>query len=163
MFWALVPAACAQFSCKMSILLFYQRIFFISDRYRRVSLGLMIFTIAWFLAVILVALCICRPSHQFWDNSGLSVDRCVHWQSFLYTMLIVDTFIDMFILVLPIRTASKLQLPRKTRIAVAGIFALGSFVVVTNVLRMVFMESQVEKHEGMASGTITNMDLTKQA
>ena len=78
-------------------------------------------------------------------------------------MLIVDTFVDVFILVLPIRTALMLHLPRKTRIAVAGIFSLGGFVVMTNVLRMVFMDSQVENHESMASGTMASMGLTKRA
>lgn len=62
-------------------------------------------------------------------------------------MLIVDMFIDVCILVLPIRTALGLHLPRKTRIAVAGIFALGGFVVTTNVLRIVFASNQGDFYE----------------
>ncbi|KAI1585694.1 hypothetical protein A1F96_00214 [Pyrenophora tritici-repentis] len=146
-FWALAPAAFAQFACKMSILLFYRRIFFISDRYRMVSLVLMIFTIIWFLIIVVVVLFICRPSLNFWDDKGTPVSQCVHWQAFAYSMLIVDMVIDVFILVLPIRTAMKLHLPRKNRIAVAGIFALGGFVVITNVIRIVFMHLHVEDGE----------------
>lgn len=146
MFCALTLVAGAEFLCKISILLFYWRIFFISNGYRKVSLGLMIFTTAWCLAVILVVVCMCRPILIFWDDSG-PVYTCVNWKPFLYTMLIVDMITDVCILVLPVRTVLGLHLPRKTRIAVAGIFTLGGFVVTTNVLRIGFASNQGSRYE----------------
>jgi hypothetical protein len=52
---------------------------------------------------------------------------------------IVDTIINIFILLLPIRMALKLQLPRKTKVAVAGIFGLGVVVVITNIVRIKYI------------------------
>jgi hypothetical protein len=39
--------------------------------------------------------------------------------------MIIDTVIDLAILLLPIRYVFTLQLPRKIKLAIAGIFALG--------------------------------------
>lgn len=67
----------------------------------------------------------------------------------IITMLIVDAVIDFSILVLPVRTALGLQLPRRTKFAVAGIFALGGFVVLTNVLRLIFGQEHGDPSDGM--------------
>jgi hypothetical protein len=53
--------------------------------------------------------------------------------------MIIDTVIDLAILLLPIRYVFTLQLPRKIKLAIAGIFALGGFVMVTSVLRLVYL------------------------
>ena len=49
---------------------------------------------------------------------------------------VIDILIDLLILLLPIQRVFKLQLPIRTRVAVAGIFALGGFVIITNSLRI---------------------------
>ena len=48
----------------------------------------------------------------------------------------VGDFVDLIILVLSIHRVFKLHLPVRTRVTVTGVFTLGGFVVITNVLRI---------------------------
>jgi hypothetical protein len=50
-----------------------------------------------------------------------------------------DTILDIIVLLLPIRMAFKLQIPMRTKVAITSIFALGGFVIITNIIRLTFM------------------------
>jgi hypothetical protein len=131
-FLSLLFAACAEYACKMSVLFFYQRIFLIDSTYRKISLTLMILSTAWFLAGPIATLSMCKPFGAFFHPGGPG--ECQDWGLMLLPMLIINTVIDLAILLLLIRTVLALQLPKKMKVAVAGIFALGGFVMITNVV-----------------------------
>lgn len=118
----------------MSVLFFYRRIFFITKGYQRASLAVMAVATAWFIATQIVNLLTCQPIDSFWRR--LKVGTCLNFNVMFLVTGIFDTVIDMVILLLPVRMALALQLPMRTRIAVAGIFALGGFVVITNIIRL---------------------------
>ncbi|KAF2248053.1 hypothetical protein BU26DRAFT_551453 [Trematosphaeria pertusa] len=124
----------AQYGVKMSVLFFYRRIFFITKGYQRASLAVMAVATAWFIATQIVNLLTCQPIDSFWRR--LKVGTCLNFNVMFLVTGIFDTVIDMVILLLPVRMALALQLPMRTRIAVAGIFALGGFVVITNIIRL---------------------------
>jgi hypothetical protein len=148
MLTAFLLALTAQYTCKLSILLFYRRIFSTSIFHLRASLAVIFFASLWYIAATLSTLCIClpltfmsRPS----EASYLTVEREKFrgdWMPMIHSMLIVDTITDFVILLLPIRTAFTLQMARRARIALSGVFALGGFVVVTNVVRIVVFYSK---------------------
>ncbi|CAI6335392.1 unnamed protein product [Periconia digitata] len=122
---------------KMSILMFYWRIFFVTSGYKRISVSLIAISTAHFIAIQVANLLTCIPLNAFWDRSKSG--RCYNYNEMYLGMGLVDLFIDAAILALPIRMAFKLQLPTRTKIAVASIFALGGFVVVAQIMRIVYV------------------------
>jgi hypothetical protein len=55
----------------------------------------------------------------------------------VHIFLVLDAANDLAILLVPIRTAFTLQMALRAKVGLAGVFALGGFVVVTNVVRIV--------------------------
>jgi hypothetical protein len=120
----------------MSVLFFYRRIFLVRHSYRKISLALLLISTAWFLAFSITCLCMCRPIQALFSPVP---GECNDWAPFLFVMLITSALIDLAILILPIRFVFTLQLPNRIRLAIAGIFALGGFVMFTSVLRLLYL------------------------
>jgi hydrogenase/urease accessory protein HupE len=59
---------------------------------------------------------------------------------------IAETLIDLTILILPVRVVFALHLPMRTRMAVAGIFALGGFAIITNIVRIQYTYQPHKKY-----------------
>jgi hypothetical protein len=99
---------------------------------------------AWFIATQIGNLLICQPIDSFWNRA--KPGKCLNFNIMFLATGIIDTLIDLMILLLPVRIAFTLQLPTKTKIAVAGIFALGGFVVITNIIRISYIYQPNEKY-----------------
>lgn len=133
-FFIYITSICA---VKLSILYFYRRIFFVTKNYQQISLAVILFTVAWYIATI-VATAVCDiPMEGFWNPRKRK--RSLNFGVIFLVTGIIDTLIDVLILVLPVRVAFTLQLPTRTRLAVAGIFALGGFAVITNIIRIQYV------------------------
>ncbi|KAF2011503.1 hypothetical protein BU24DRAFT_466203 [Aaosphaeria arxii CBS 175.79] len=122
---------------KISILLFYRRIFFITTGYKQVSLALMVLSTAWYIASQVANLLTCQPVDSFWNRR--KPGKCSNFNAMYLGTGTVDLLIDVAILVLPIRMAFNLHLPTRTKVAVAGIFSLGGFVVISQIVRLVYV------------------------
>ncbi|KAF2821462.1 hypothetical protein CC86DRAFT_359293 [Ophiobolus disseminans] len=122
---------------RLSILQFYRTIFGVHDRFRKAALWLAGITIVWTLACVLGHIFMCAPVDHLWHP--LNPGKCGKFPLFYVIMGSFETAMDTVILVLPIRPIMQLMLPLRTRLVVLGIFLLGSFVIVSNVLRMYFM------------------------
>jgi hypothetical protein len=144
MFLGFTLVTTAIFACKISVLCFYRHIFFVKDSYRKASLAVMIVTTAWFIGTQIANLLICQPIDSFWIRT--KPGKCLNFNVMFLGTGIVDTLIDVFILLLPVRMAFTLQLPTKTKVAVAGIFALGGFVVITNIVRISYIYQPNQKY-----------------
>ncbi|OTA89975.1 hypothetical protein M434DRAFT_99552 [Hypoxylon sp. CO27-5] len=123
------------YEVKMSICLYYRQIF-TTPQYRILSLMIMIAATAWFIAVELTDLCYCIPMDKFWHP--MKPGRCLNFNLFYLTTNIVETVIDTAILALPIRAIFTVQLALKTQLIVSGIFLLGGFAIITNILRIYY-------------------------
>jgi hypothetical protein len=121
----------------MSILLFYRRIFFVTTGYKRATVFAMVIITVFFITTEISVLLVCQPVERFWNRmTPRYPGKCFNFNLFNLAIGIVDTVIDVGILMLPIRMAFSLRLAMRTRVAVAGIFALGSFVIITNIVRI---------------------------
>ncbi|KAF2446604.1 hypothetical protein P171DRAFT_472077 [Karstenula rhodostoma CBS 690.94] len=125
---------CATYAIKMSILLFYRRILLVTQCYRRISLGLMILSTSWFISTEVANLLSCQPMDAFWHRT--KPGKCLNFNALFIGTALVEAVIDLIILLLPLRVILTLHLPMRTRVAVAGIFALGGLAVVTNIIRI---------------------------
>lgn len=128
---------CSMFAIKISILLFYRRIFLVKPNYRHASLVAMSLSALWFVAAQISNLLTCRPVDAFWHRT--KPGKCFNFNVMFLGLGVAEVLIDTFILCLPIRTVFTLQMPKRTKVAVAGIFALGGFSIITNVVRIQYM------------------------
>ncbi|KAI0190173.1 hypothetical protein EV127DRAFT_495319 [Xylaria flabelliformis] len=122
-------------TAKISICLFYRRVF-PTPSFRRLSLLVMGIATAWFIGTEVANLAICVPIDIFWHR--MKPGRCLNFNLFYLINGIAETIIDIVILALPVRAVFSVQIPTRTKFLVSGIFLLGGFVIVTNILRIYY-------------------------
>ncbi|KAJ8060208.1 hypothetical protein OCU04_010551 [Sclerotinia nivalis] len=119
---------------KISILLMYRRIF--STSLVRSYWTFMSLVIIWWL-VGTIATCIsCIPANRFWIGHSAG-GWCFNFNIYWMVMGLVEIVVDIGILVLPIGVVVGLQMPNSQKVLVGGIFLLGSFVIITGIVRVV--------------------------
>ncbi|GAB1316522.1 Rhodopsin domain-containing protein [Madurella fahalii] len=123
------------FLAKISVCLMYRRIFS-TPQFRKACLILMAVSTAWFIATQVANLVMCIPIESFWIRT--MPGRCLNFNLFSLITGIADIVIDTAILLLPVRAVISLQMPRRTKIMVSGIFLLGGFAILTSILRVAY-------------------------
>ncbi|KAI9708375.1 MAG: hypothetical protein M1820_004079 [Bogoriella megaspora] len=127
---------------KGSLLCLYWRIF------NRSHIRLPIYIIAgivacWYIAVTLVGIFECRPISGFWTRfsptNPTHPDCTINSNAFYDGNAIPNIITDAVILVLPLRPVWSLQLKKRQKVALTGIFALGVFVIIISILRLVWV------------------------
>ncbi|KAI1764515.1 hypothetical protein GGR53DRAFT_530338 [Hypoxylon sp. FL1150] len=122
---------------KLSVLLFYRRIFSVRA-FRTVNNILIGLTVAWGVAFTFAVAFQCVPVSTFWDKLEKDYgDSCVKVQPFYLALAISDLLLDAAIFIVPIPHVQRLQMHWKQKIAVTGIFLLGSIVVAIGITRAV--------------------------
>lgn len=122
------------FCVKTSILLLYVRLF-PTQTFKRVALGVWIFTLCWAISAFMSNLFQCTPVSYFWNKA--QPGRCL--PNALITIGLTNgvlSFVgDLVILALPFPMIWKLQINLRRKAALTGMFLLGGFVCVTSILR----------------------------
>lgn len=125
---------------KLSVLLFYHRMFPNSATNRKFKVGL------YSLAAVSVVLglgtfiaCVfeCDLTSLYWDRTSYGL--CINMKAFLLSTAILNLFTDIAILILPISVVWKLQIKKSQKVAISGIFLLGGFVCISSIVRTCFM------------------------
>ena len=65
----------------------------------------------------------CRPVSYFWNKE--QEGKCMNTFSYYMACAALNVFTDLVILILPIPTVWSLQLPKRQRLVLIGIFSLG--------------------------------------
>ncbi|KAJ5956040.1 hypothetical protein N7501_010319 [Penicillium viridicatum] len=133
-FWASVPIyQTSLISTKMSILLQYKRVF--STPRMRLACWIMIGVLGFYGTwTIISAWANCVPLAKFWDPTvaGFCLDKKALW----FSNSAIHIITDIVILIYPMPVLKSLQLPRKQKLALMAVFALGGFVLITSILRL---------------------------
>jgi hypothetical protein len=118
---------------KFSILFQYLRIFpGRSFRYACYSvMGVVAIYSSW---AIVSGYVNCVPVAKFW-NQDLP-GSCLSFEAVWFFNASMNIVTDVALLLLPMPLLSKLQLPRRQKFALMGVFAIGILVVVTSILRL---------------------------
>ena len=108
---------------KAAILIFYKTVFSVRS-FRIASIVMLGVVAAWTIAFFFANLLNCYPVtpyiEPFYGNN------CINGLPVWWSTGITDAIIDMAILIMPIPTILKLQLPLKQKIAIIGLFVLGA-------------------------------------
>ena len=109
---------------KLSILLLYRRIF-ITQGFQRTTIYVGLICLAWFFIAIFVDLFQCSPFKAAFDVELLFTDQCINLQAFYWGITAANLVLDVILLYLPLHMVWGLQLPKRHKIALSGIFMLG--------------------------------------
>ncbi|KAN0092112.1 hypothetical protein V8E51_017959 [Hyaloscypha variabilis] len=124
------------FCVKTSILILYARLFR-TPTFKRVCIGVWVFTLCWAIAAFTSNILQCTPVSYFWNKA--QPGHCI--PNALITIGMTNgvlSFVgDLVILALPIPMIWKLQINTRRKMALNGIFLLGGFVCLTSIFRFV--------------------------
>ncbi|KAF6838787.1 pth11-like integral membrane protein [Colletotrichum plurivorum] len=135
-------SSCA--ATKISILLFYQRIFLPGPSTSlsfKLSLAAGYFlSLAYPVIVWATMANACRPIAYYWDQFIGAEGECINLNVFYLALGIVNMGNDVVVLLIPIQQILKLQMSGRKKVAVCGVMLLGSFfnhsVCVASILRI---------------------------
>jgi hypothetical protein len=111
---------------KLSILFLYDRLFSVSATFRRQIIILCIAVIGYWVGSTIADLLNCIPIKYTWVNSLADPRYCINYNIFWFVTGVVEAFIDVLILLLPIEVVANLQLNTKKKIAVGSVFVIGA-------------------------------------
>ena len=114
--------ALAVTSAKLSILLYYGRIFTLG-RFRQALYAVGSICTLWCVLVVFVTLFQCSPVRKGWEP-GLE-GSCLNLRTIYYGTAISNMILDVIINVLPVKMVWKLQLPLRQRMLLMVIMGLG--------------------------------------
>lgn len=119
---------------KVSIVMQYLRVFVgtVIQRACRITL---IIVIVYGLWTFWSAVFTCFPVAKFWDPT-VKEGYCMNFTALWFSNASVNIVTDLIIFLLPVPVIRSLNLPRKQKIGLMMIFAVGLFACVTSVLRL---------------------------
>ncbi|KAK5655153.1 hypothetical protein OQA88_6052 [Cercophora sp. LCS_1] len=137
-FWVtLLLYHAALLGAKMTFLLQYYRILAI-QRMRIVYIVAIVVVGLWGFAQVLIALLICRPIQGLWDKS-IKAD-CMPNAPQIYVNAAGNIVTDIAIFLLPLPALKQLNLKRRQKVMLLGIFSLGFFTVAISIIRIKFLD-----------------------
>ncbi|PYI14811.1 hypothetical protein BO99DRAFT_11962 [Aspergillus violaceofuscus CBS 115571] len=119
---------------KLSIALFYQRIFPIRSMVIACR-TIIVFLFAWYLAFQTTAIFQCTPIHHAWQKKTTH-GRCIKFVPFVITLAATNLCTDILLLALPTREIWKLQIAQGKKIGLSVIFTLGVIVCIISLVRL---------------------------
>ncbi|KAK4221414.1 hypothetical protein QBC38DRAFT_540152 [Podospora fimiseda] len=134
---------------KISILLFYRRVFGTTV----VWIVVFGFTLAHWAEVTVTWLAGCRPIDYYWNywkqytDPESTTGSCIDAPLFYFSNGIIGLVIDVAILLVPIPTIRRLNMPTTKKVFVGGILLLGSFVCVASAVRIVKVDVLVKSED----------------
>ncbi|KAI0455442.1 hypothetical protein F5B21DRAFT_513945 [Xylaria acuta] len=127
---------------KSSILLLYLRIFSGVRWLKRTCYVLLAVIGSYCVASTVVTIFQCHPIVAAFDKDVANT-TCINTKPFWYTNAFFSITTDIIILLIPMPPIYSLQMPRLKKSALISVFALGTFVVVTSILRVTTIEIAV--------------------
>ncbi|KAF2498225.1 hypothetical protein BU16DRAFT_287634 [Lophium mytilinum] len=123
---------------KVSILVFYRRIFGITYSFY----VCMFLAIGYWITIIVVDNVGCQPLSFFWTQytDPTAIGTCINFPKFFFGNGIAAMLIDVIILGVPVPIVWGLQMARSQKVAVVSILLLGSFVCVASIVRIVMLQ-----------------------
>jgi hypothetical protein len=120
-------------SVKFSILFQCRRIF-VERSAQRIYLGLLVWMTLYGLFCLLSSIFTCVPAAKYWDASieGGCMDR----SALHYALAAFNIANDITLLILPLPYLRALQIPKRARYMLMGVFACGSFACIVAIIRL---------------------------
>ncbi|KAH8729502.1 hypothetical protein BGZ61DRAFT_415271 [Ilyonectria robusta] len=124
---------------KIALLIFYLRLS--PQRWFKMATWSAIVLISGYTMGIFIPLVFaCRPIAMNWDVT-ITDGVCLNRPSLYIATAVANIASDLVLFILPIRMVMQLQIPRRQKFGLLGIFCIGSLTVVTSVVRVSILPS----------------------
>ncbi|MCJ1327437.1 hypothetical protein MMC10_004106 [Thelotrema lepadinum] len=120
---------------KLSIVCFYKRIF-TTRAFGITCNAFLALIICWTIGALVGQIFQLWPIYDNWSIEVSNADAPLNYPAFLMAIAVFDLAIDVAILCLPVRPTIKLQMSKKRKYSILGIFALGSLCCVAEAVRI---------------------------
>ena len=110
-------------AARLSILLFYRRVFSVYATLTHITTFLVFLSVCWWITVEATILSYCVPLEAHWNLRVRG--QCIDFGLFFIILSVVELIIDISILCLPIWVIPRLQLNFKNKAILLCIFLLG--------------------------------------
>ncbi|KAE8312789.1 hypothetical protein BDV41DRAFT_298502 [Aspergillus transmontanensis] len=128
-----------QWLIKMSFLTFYLRVLSISPLYKKSVYGVMVFTSAQTLAVLLFYGLQCLPLDAFFHPEAHPDAKCIPTAVTLYFPASMNVLTDLLIYILPIYPLWTLQMSARRRVGLIACFTVGGSTIIVSLLRFIVL------------------------
>ncbi|KAK3109351.1 hypothetical protein LTR53_017482 [Teratosphaeriaceae sp. CCFEE 6253] len=119
---------------KVSVVLLAKRIFIVKAFQIQcwIVLGMII---SWTIASVAATIWQCVPVGRAWNTTvtGTCIDTSMFWMAYA----IINILTDVIVIALPIPQVLRLNLNRRQKILLCGVFSLGGFVVICSIMRII--------------------------
>lgn len=122
------------FGFKLSLMLSYLR-FMTKGRARTATICIMMACAAFHVAFLLVQVNLCQPVAKQWDPA-ITWGTCLSAVPVYTSMASLTIIFDVAVIVLPFPVLLKTQIPRRKKIALLALFALGTFITIIQIIRI---------------------------
>jgi hypothetical protein len=122
---------------KISLLLFYVRIFHHIAWFKKVSYATILFLLVYLVATTIVSVLQCRPIEKAWFKPGSDYPgQCIELLDFFVFNGSVAVATDLIVLALPLPLVWGLQLPISQKLSLLPVFGIGIFIVTVSSMRL---------------------------
>ncbi|KAG4412716.1 hypothetical protein IFR04_014147 [Cadophora malorum] len=121
---------------KISIVCFYLRLATVDSALRKGSWATILFLITFYITTQITTTLQCLPIAGNWDLSGNVKKKCINTVVYFYVVAVVNILIDIWILLLPIRTLSNIKRSRRDKVVLFIIFGVGGFSCISSIIRL---------------------------
>ncbi|RJE26704.1 integral membrane protein [Aspergillus sclerotialis] len=144
-FWLTIPFYNAALFCaKATILMQYFRVF--ATKGIRIASTIMLIVLAIYGTwAVLIAFLNCIPVEKFWHPS--TPGHCLSEKGLWFSNAAMHISTDIAIFLIPIPALLKLPLPKRQKIAIIAMFALGGFGCVTSICRLVSLKTIADSND----------------
>ncbi|KAI7305327.1 hypothetical protein KC315_g14736, partial [Hortaea werneckii] len=138
-FWNFIWLYYASLACtKLSILLQYLRIF-PHTHFTRACYVLLCIVVVWGIWAVFSGMFTCVPVAKFWTESSWDIEGCMPRLALWYSNAAINIATDLATTLLPLPLIRQLAIPRRQRMILMWVFALGGFTCLMSVLRLAYI------------------------
>lgn len=119
--------------CKISIAIQYYRVFR-TPAVQKFLRCMFVFLVVYGLWTILGTVFTCVPVHKYWDF--MAEGKCVDRNALTFANAGLNIATDITLLAIPSLLLRKLQIPRRQKFILVGVFACGAFACVMSIVRL---------------------------
>ncbi|KAF2149812.1 hypothetical protein K461DRAFT_281029 [Myriangium duriaei CBS 260.36] len=131
---------------KISILASYLRIFTTSRLFRAACWSTIATVLMWTIGSTVATILQCIPIQAAW-NKAVKGAKCTNSDVFWLAYGGINIATDLMILILPIRPVLQLKMRLREKVGLLLAFMVGTFVILTSILRVVAVKASVQNKE----------------
>jgi len=142
---------------KISIVCFYLRLATADGSFRIQSLATIVFLVVFYIATQVASTLQCLPISDNWNLAEGVKPKCFNTLVYFYVIAAINIVLDIWILVMPLKTLKDIRRPRRDKIVLFIIFGIGAFSCISSIVRLYTIRVYAQSTDPFYDGAPINM------